>query len=362
MAGRHGRILLENFGARESPGRGHPANSRFLALRAAAMGHFEEEDPEIGMPACARKCARFARAPSLPETWHALTCVWLFCAAAAARNLWRQRWLLPPTSPNIRRWESFLWYAFLVNLVILPIDVFFYHRSELKPAFDSIDWTIDFFFFVDFCVRFRRTHRLPETDDLETDWHRIARRYLRSWAFADAVAFIPWDLLLNTGANANANRLIKMFKLLRASMLRRTFGGKAGKSGKNVNLKLVLKVLFYFILIAHWVGSTWWFVGMIETEWALTAGADPLTYAENWQQRIPQMRWNSPRSTKLSKESSFAQQYWSSLYWSFTALVKVRRPPRGRLRRLAAACAASPPPGACPRTLPGLLADSPPSP
>ena len=42
---------------------------------------------------------------------------------------------------------------------------------------------------------------------------------------------------------------------------------------------------------------------------------------------LRQTKWNSKKAYALSKDSTFAQQYWSSIYWSFTALVKVHTHP-----------------------------------
>jgi hypothetical protein len=48
------------------------------------------------------------------------------------------------------------------------------------------------------------------------------------------------------------------------------------------------------------------------------------TWRDSWLQRIPTIKWNGPNAYALDKPTStFGQQYFSSLYWSFTALVKV---------------------------------------
>jgi len=210
---------------------------------------------------------------------------------------------------------------FLINLCILPIDVFFYHRLEFKPAFDVIDWTADFFFMADFLLHFRRTHRVPETNELITSKSAIARHYLHTWAAVDFFGAVPWDLLYYRGtAVVNHFRFVKLLKLLRVSMMLRAFADKQG-TGKNAYAKRVGKTLFIFIMTAHWVGAVWWFIGAFETESAqrtlVELGLDPSVYDENWLQRPQQ------RSTPLSKDSSFGQQYWSSIYWAFTSLVKV---------------------------------------
>lgn len=45
------------------------------------------------------------------------------------KNLWRNSKLLLPNSINLRRWATFLRVCFLVNLFVLPIDIFFYHAE-----------------------------------------------------------------------------------------------------------------------------------------------------------------------------------------------------------------------------------------
>ena len=232
--------------------------------------------------------------------------------------------MLPPHSANLRRWAIFLRYLFFVNLVVLPIDVFFYHRTEFKSISDPTDWVIDVFFVIDFLMHFRRTHRIQEINELVTDSKLIATSYLQNWAAIDFVGAVPWDLLHYRADHSF--RAIKMLKLLRASMFFRALSSK-GSTGKNVNVKRVGKILRTFIMAAHWIGCMWWFLGAVETDYAVAAlvasGSDSSEYRENWQQRIPQMGWNSNLATRLNKNSSFGQQYWSSIYWSFTALVKV---------------------------------------
>ena len=88
----------------------------------------------------------------------------------------------------------------------------------------------------------------------------------------------------------------------------------------------VLIILMYFLIGAQWVGCVWWAIGALETDAALASGLydGALPYTSSWLQRIPMTKWNSKFAYKLTiDQSSFAMQYWSSLYWSFTALVKV---------------------------------------
>ena len=58
-----------------------------------------------------------------------------------ARNLWRNSKLLLPDTINLRRWATFLRLLFVINLFVLPIDIFFYHRVDFRQEiFDPLDF------------------------------------------------------------------------------------------------------------------------------------------------------------------------------------------------------------------------------
>jgi hypothetical protein len=94
-----------------------------------------------------------------------------------------------------------------------------------------------------------------------------------------------------------------------------------------VHFNRVLKVLFFFVMSTHWVGCFWWLIGSIETRNGRAEledrGEDADDYRDSWLQRIAEMEWNGRQALSLSLDSPLSQQYTSSLYWSFTALVKV---------------------------------------
>ena len=49
-----------------------------------------------------------------------------------ARNLWRNSRMLLPNTLNLRRWATGLRLLFVINLFVLPIDIFFYHRLVIS--------------------------------------------------------------------------------------------------------------------------------------------------------------------------------------------------------------------------------------
>ena len=242
-----------------------------------------------------------------------------------------------------------------------------------------VDYVIDCFFIVDCLLNFRTTYHVEETNELVASTRTIARRYVRGtsagigvgWFWPDAIGALPWDL---TGA-----RGLKLLKLLRVFQLRKPI---ARETGKSVNVRRVLNILMNFMIGSHWVGCVWWAIGTrvqcrplspsstfhalqpsptsptltgaLETDYAIQVlGVHPHAYRKSWLQRIPDMKWNSKFAFALSAggkpqvssthtaftpslhpltlspssfplpQGTFAMQYFSSLYWSFTALVKV---------------------------------------
>ena len=72
-----------------------------------------DNEKEIGAPA-----ALAHPRPHIADGWR---------LTRTAANLWRNYYMLPPTSHAARRWLSSLRILFFVNLFMLPIDLCFYH-------------------------------------------------------------------------------------------------------------------------------------------------------------------------------------------------------------------------------------------
>ena len=248
-----------------------------------------------------------------------------------ARNLWRHMRLLPPTGVWRKRWNKWLLLLVLWNIIFLPLNLCFVRGPDpLSPR--ELDYVMDVFFLVDIILNFRTTLRVEDTDELITDWRVLGARYLRTWFPVDLCATMPWEVfLLGQDVSPQLIRALKMPRILRLIRLRKEVNLETGKS---MVLARVLGILFVFVVLAHWVGSFWWLIGSVETIYGQlrldeAAGCAPSAsgcgglYSSSWLQQIPQIRWNGEKAYALTLDSPLAQQYFSSLYWSLTALVKV---------------------------------------
>ena len=75
--------------------------------------------------------------------------------------------------------------------------------SEADPLV-IVDLIIDIMFLVDIIINFRTTYLL--FGDVITDPQKIAVNYIKGWFFVDALAAIPFDLLLFGTGTSNVSR------------------------------------------------------------------------------------------------------------------------------------------------------------
>ena len=84
------------------------------------------------------------------------------------------------------------------------------------------------------------------------------------------------------------------------------------------NIGRIVKLLTRFLFLAHWVACIWWVIGAWGGEDEL---AKPLSMAANTKTTYWPIRPNA-KSIRLDWNSTFAQQYLSSMYWSLSTLMK----------------------------------------
>jgi len=243
------------------------------------------------------------------------------------RNLWKNYRMLPPTSVAKSRWDIVMFIFVFYNSIYIPLELAFEDVIEKHVAHCVIDYLIDIMFVIDMVINFRTTYFNAE-QELVLDKKTIALRYIRTWFPIDLVAVIPFELFfLMFGASGSvcggdggggAGNVAGIFKILRLLRLGRVMKVLDKLSGANI-----VRFIYYlvaFLLVAHLLACLWWVVG--KTKWDEEERDTPPydlcgEEACSWLRRVPQ------DSTELHPyKSPFAQQYWSSMYWSLTMLMK----------------------------------------
>ena len=215
----------------------------------------------------------------------------------------------------------------LYNSIYIPISIGDF--SVNKPLGQCIiDILIDVLFIVDMLLNLRTVY-YDEEGQLVLQPRTIYRKYLCShWFVIDFLAVFPFDIIVSGGwdcgtaseadedAYTSVTKLLKALRLLRLVRFRKELDRLSG-----ANLLRVVASLSFFVLVAHWLACIWWALGYLEykQDERRAAGTHVLcdsTHPCSWIRRIPD------DGEKLSPESSFAQQYVSSFYWSLTTLMK----------------------------------------
>lgn len=138
---------------------------------------------------------------------------------------------------------------------------------------------------------------------------RIASHYLRSWFLVDLVACLPWEELSKVVSGASAAATIKVLrgcKALRLLRLNRLFKFLDSHQLMGYLLRM-LRMLFVFFLLAHWVACIWFALGA-----SASSSSDGV---EGWLAGLtPPL---DPR------QDPFLDLYLTSLYWVITTWISV---------------------------------------
>ena len=89
--------------------------------------------------------------------------------------LLRTHLLVAPRTRWLRRWNTFLLQTVLWTSYVVPLEVAFHHSLDIvfTRVLKALGTVIDACFWCDMALTFRRSFRLPETNELVLDGKRI---------------------------------------------------------------------------------------------------------------------------------------------------------------------------------------------
>ena len=90
-------------------------------------------------------------------------------------------------------------------------------------------------------------------------WPSVRRYYLHGWFGVDMCASLPIDDILVAATGVAQCRWLKLLRVLRVTRVLRT-RGQMGLVGANV--LRVLQMLFFFVLLGHWLGLGWYVISI----------------------------------------------------------------------------------------------------
>ncbi|XP_077863328.1 voltage-gated inwardly rectifying potassium channel KCNH6-like [Saccoglossus kowalevskii] len=176
-----------------------------------------------------------------------------------------------------------------------------------------IDLLVDCMFIIDIFINFRTTY-VNKHHEVISHPRKIAITYLKGWFAIDALAAIPFDLLLFGSSTEGATTTMGLLKTARLLRLLRVIK-KLGNYSQYAPAVLVL-LMCTFTIISHWLACIWHAIGSAER----ASLADPDI---GWLGTLAEQTAEFYYKNDTSSGPSITNKYVSSLYFVLTTLCTV---------------------------------------
>ncbi|XP_033119254.1 potassium voltage-gated channel unc-103-like [Anneissia japonica] len=252
-------------------------------------------------------------------------------------NLRRKRQLHACTilhySPFKAVWDWFILLLVLYTTILTPYSVAFLLKDDTKQAKlnkepdtrDSqgpsssytnpliiIDLIVDVMFIFDILINFRTTYVDDNKGEVISNPYDIAAHYLKGWFFIDAMAAIPFDLIL-FGASVDEKTTTTMGLLKTARLLRLLRVARKLDRYSQYGPAVVCLLMLTFALVAHWMACIWYAIGDAERS------------KQNYSGWIAKLSKDiqEPYTNESESGPSMEAQYLTALYFTLTTLTTV---------------------------------------
>ncbi|QDZ21331.1 ion transport protein [Chloropicon primus] len=238
-----------------------------------------------------------------------------------------------PYSVARNYWDYMLIVLVAYTAAVIPWNVAFQMRDDcdaeaptteegeelgcIPDSIKALDILVDVLFWLDILVNFRTAY-VDNKRHTIFDQKQVALHYAKGWFTLDFIGTFPFELVAksiissSSGDLANKDimylRLLKLPRIIRAARLVKKLD--IFTSNKTIR---VLKLIFLFLLLGHWVGCIWYFVGSWQAE---NVGANIFTGDFVWIQR-PLLNGNGYDRTDVRTK------YTAAVYWALTTMTSV---------------------------------------
>ena len=232
------------------------------------------------------------------------------------------RCILYPDSPLMPLWNGMLATLVMISAVA-SLGLAFPHLFA-AVAYESFNLAVDVCFLCDIVVQFRTAFMHDGT--WVTEARRIGRRYMMGpWFTLDVLAGFPLQRVVQaanpvaagdpTEALLRANQLVRVFRVLRVFRLvklNRLFTLLEEQLKLNPALVRLAKLFSGLLLLWHWVGCIWLFVGQLERDVCPAPSCPTFDLATN--------EWVAPPYVVGGGDG---HQWVYGLFWSMSATLGV---------------------------------------
>ncbi|XP_071098943.1 potassium voltage-gated channel unc-103-like isoform X1 [Haliotis cracherodii] len=174
-----------------------------------------------------------------------------------------------------------------------------------------VDLIVDFMFIADILINFRTTFVV--NGEVVSDPQKIAINYVKGWFVIDAIAAIPFDLLLfgsGTSDTMKATGILKTARLLRLLRVVRRIEQFA-----EYGAAVLLLLMVTFTLIAHWLACIFYAIANMER---------PTLHAHiSWLDGLADTMKRPYYPNDSLSGPTIRSKYITSLYFTFTSLTSI---------------------------------------
>ncbi|KAL7076627.1 hypothetical protein ACQ4LE_003808, partial [Meloidogyne hapla] len=187
-------------------------------------------------------------------------------------------------------------------------------KAKFGEPMEIIDLIVDIFFIIDIIINFRTTY-VNDNDEVVSDPGKIALHYFKGWFFIDAVAAVPFDLLLVETDSDETTTLIGLLKTAR--LLRLVRVARKLDRYSEYGAAVLLLLMATFALIAHWLACIWYAIGSTELP------HKNITWLHQLSRHLNEPYLRTRNGTITAGGPSLKSRYVTSLYFTLSTITSI---------------------------------------
>uniref|UniRef100_A0A914NCT9 Cyclic nucleotide-binding domain-containing protein n=1 Tax=Meloidogyne incognita TaxID=6306 RepID=A0A914NCT9_MELIC len=187
-------------------------------------------------------------------------------------------------------------------------------RAKFGEPMEIIDLIVDIFFIIDIIINFRTTY-VNDNDEVVSDPGKIALHYFKGWFFIDAVAAVPFDLLLVETDSDETTTLIGLLKTAR--LLRLVRVARKLDRYSEYGAAVLLLLMATFALIAHWLACIWYAIGSTELP------HKNITWLHQLSRHLNEPYLRTKNGSITAGGPSLKSRYVTSLYFTLSTITSI---------------------------------------
>ena len=159
-------------------------------------------------------------------------------------------------------WDIVIMSFSLFNCFTVPLKVTFNPPGMNNLLFDSCNYIIDFFFFIDILISFRSVVYDDKGEEISGGC-KMASEYLKTTFLIDSLATIPFDLFVPSQNEIEIFGILKLGRILRLSKIIRYL-----RTTNDVKASLrIFKMVLFLSVYLHCYTCLWWQIVKNTKKW-----------------------------------------------------------------------------------------------